>query len=346
MPMMKAALYDGKGTMRIEELPQPEVERDTVIVRVRRSGICGSDLNIYRGMKEPEKLPAGHEPAGEIVEIGLGVEGWSIGDRVAVEAVAQGRACGRCRFCLAGQYRRCLNLVEGWGGAFAQYIKRKALGCYRLPDRLSWEEGALVEPLAVSVHGVRRGKLRWNETVVVLGAGTIGLTSIAAARTMGAGKLFATARYKHQAAMALRLGADAVFSPEGGELEEAIAGATGGLGADLVIETVGGRSSATLRQAISIARGLGRIVVLGGFREPVEVDFLTPLLNEQAIVFAQCYSILEERHDFDIAIDILASGTLPLEDMVTHTFPLERVQEAFSTAYDKSTGSIKVQLVP
>jgi len=343
---MKAALHDGVSGMRVVEVARPQVEQDTVLVRVRAAGICGSDLNIYRRTTEPEKLPAGHEVAGEIAEIGPGVEGWSVGDHVAVETVGQGRACRRCRFCLAGQYRRCLNLAQGWGGGFAQFIKRKALGCYRLPDHLSWEEGALVEPLAVSVHGVRRGKMRGGETVVVLGAGTIGLTSVAAARAMGAGKVFATARHQHQAEMARRLGADATFSPEGPELKEAVADSTDGLGADLVFETVGGTTAATLQQAISVVRGLGRIVVLGGFYGTMELDLLTPLLEEQALIFSQCYAILDERHDFEIAIDILASGKLSLKEMVTHTFPLEEAQEAFRTAYDKTTGSIKVQLTP
>jgi len=193
---------------------------------------------------------------------------------------------------------------------------------------------------------VRRGKMRGGETVVVLGAGTIGLTSVAAARAMGAGKVFATARHQHQTEMARRLGADATFSPEGPELKEAVADSTDGLGADLVFETVGGTTAATLRQAISVVRGLGRIVVLGGFHGTMELDLLTPLLKEQALIFSQCYSILDERHDFEIAIDILASGKLPLKEMVTHTFPLEEAQEAFRTAYDKTTGSIKVQLTP
>ena len=343
--MMKAALHDGE-VMQVVEIPRPDVERDTAIVRVRASGICGSDLNVLRDSTEPQELPSGHEIAGEIVEIGPGVKGWSVGDRVAVDTVTLGRACGTCRFCRAGQYFHCLNQAEGWGGGFAQYVKRKALGCHRLPDGLSWEEGALVEPLAVSVHGVRKGKLRGGEAVVVLGAGTIGLTTVAAARAMGAGRIFATARHKHQADMALKLGADAVFAPDDPGLKETLDEATSGLGADLVVETVGGYSGETVKQAIEVCRPLGRVVVLGGFRKPVEMEFLPLLQGEKALVFAVCYSISDERHDFEIAIDIIASGKLPLKDMVTHTFSLEQVREAFKTAYDKSTGSIKVQLTP
>jgi len=138
-------------------------------------------------------------------------------------------------------------------------LKRKGVACYRLPDHVSWEEGALVEPLAAGVHGIRRARMMGGETVVVLGSGTIGLTAIAAARAMGAGKIFITARYKQQADMAVRLGADVAFSPERPEFEEAVTETTHGAGADIVIETVGGRDFTTMTQAISVARGKGRI---------------------------------------------------------------------------------------
>lgn len=332
------------------DLPRPEVEPETVIIRVRASGICGSDLGRYRKPDWVEKLPAGHEVSGEVVEIGERVDGLSIGDKVAVEAVAQGKACGRCRFCLAGQYRRCFTIgdpeqwvTQGWGGGFAEYLKRRGVACYKLPGHVSWEEGALVEPVAVGVHAIRRARMLGGETVAVLGTGTIGLTAIAAARMMGAGKIFATSRYKHQGDMALRLGADAVFSPEEPELKEALAEATHGAGADIVIETVGGMDCTTLQEAIAVARGMGRIIVCGIFHAPVEFDLLIPYRKEQSIIFSQCYSYIDEIHDFDIARDIVASGRLPIGDMVTHIFPLEKAHEALDTAFNKRTGCIKVQ---
>jgi len=143
--------------------------------------------------------------------------------------------------------------------------------------------------------------------------------------------------------MAKRLGADDALPPEGAALADALARVTDGLGADLTIETVGGKSEATVVQAIDVTRMQGRIVVLGGFRAPLTVDWLPPLLKEQSIIFASCYSVLNGRHDYELAIDLLASGKAPLKHMVTHRFPLEDVQLAFETAYDKSVGSIKVQ---
>ena len=344
MAMMKAAFFDGNDAMMLAELPQPTPSPNDVVIRVRATGICGSDLLMNADKTEPDQIPFGHEVAGEIVDVGAGVSSSLVGQRVAIETIGQGLACAQCWYCRQGQFRQCLNKAENEGGGFAQYMKRRAIGCYALPENLSWEEGALVEPLAVSVHGVRRGQMQGGETVVVLGAGNIGLTAIAAARALGAGKIFATARHAQQAEMAQRLGADAVLPSEGPALREAVADATRGRGADVTIETVGGRSGVTLEQSIDVTRMQGRIVILGGFRRPITLDWLPPLLKEQSIIFSSCYSILNGQHDYELAIDMLSSGKAPLQQLVTHAFPLEEIHQGFTTAYDKTTGSIKVQI--
>ena len=346
MATMIVGLHDGKETVRLAEIERPVAGRGDALIRVRASGICGSDLLMNADKTEPDTRPSGHEVAGEIVEVGEGVDRARIGERVAVDVLGHGKACGRCYFCRMGQFRQCLDKAhqEGGGfGGFAQYMVRRAAGCYTMPDGLSWEEGALVEPLAVSVHGLRRGQMRGGEIVAVLGAGNIGLTAVAAARAYGAGKVFVTARHPQQADMAKRLGADEALSPEGSALADALARVTDGLGADLTIETVGGKSEATVVQAIDVTRMQGRVVILGGFRAPITVDWLPPLMKEQSLIFASCYSILDGRHDYEIAIDLMASGKTPLKQMVTHRFPLEDVERAFEIANDKSVGSIKVQ---
>ena len=209
---------------------------------------------------------------------------------------------------------------------------------------MSWEEAALVEPLAVSVHGVRLGNLKGGEVVTVLGSGNIGLTAIAAARALGAGKVIASARYEQQATMAKMVGADEVYPDRGPELWDAIAEATGGRGSDMTIETVGGHQSATMHQSVEVTRRQGRIVIVGGFRRPFEFDFLTPMLKEQVFVFSSCYNVLDGRHDYEVAIDMIASGRATIEPMVTHRYALDDIQKAFETAYDKNSGSVKVQI--
>jgi threonine dehydrogenase-like Zn-dependent dehydrogenase len=144
--------------------------------------------------------------------------------------------------------------------------------------------------------------------------------------------------------MAKSLGADDALSPEGGVFQDAIEKITDGRGADLTIETVGGKSNATLKQAIEVTRTQGRIVVLGGFHAPITLDWMEPLLKEQSVIFSSCYSVIDGRHDYEVAIDLLDSGRAQLEQMVTHRYPLERIQEGFGTAYDKTTGSVKVQI--
>ena len=343
MTTMKAGLYDGDGAMQLAEVARPKPGPGDVVAQVRCTGICGSDLLNYYKNTTPETLPAGHEVAGEIAEVGEGVDPGLVGRRVAIENVGHGRACGSCWYCRSGQYVQCTDQAPPHGGGYAEFIKRRAWGCYTVPDSLSWEEAALVEPLAVSVHGVRRGQMAGGETVLVLGAGNIGLTAVAAARAMGAGKVLVTARHPHQAELAKRLGAEALAS-EGGDLQGQVAAATEGRGADLTIESVGGYTDATLRQSIELTRVQGLIVILGAFHEPVTLDWITPLLKEQSIIFSSCYSVLGGRHDYEIAIDLITAGRVELEQMVTHRFPLEEVRQAFETAYDKSTGSVKVQI--
>ncbi len=344
MATMKAAFFDGGSSMMLADIPEPEPGPDDVIVRVRATGICGSDLLMNVDKTEPDEIPFGHEVAGEIAEVGSGVDTSLVGQRVAIETIGHGLACATCWYCRQGQFRQCLNKRPNEGGGFAQYMKRRAMGCYALPDALSWEDGALVEPLAVSVHGVRRGQMQGGETVAVLGSGNIGLTAIAAARALGAGKILATARHAQQAEMARALGADEVLSTDGTNLKDAIEAVTEGRGADLTIETVGGHNGATLEQSIDVTRMQGRIVILGGFRRPITLDWLPPLLKEQSIIFSSCYSIMNGQHDYELAIDMLASGRTPLNQIVTHRYSLEEIGQGFATAYDKTTGSIKVQI--
>lgn len=343
MGTMKAALHDGVDAMHSAEIEKPAVGPRDAMVKVRSAGICGSDLLNYPQATKPETLPGGHEVAGEIVEVGADVDAGRVGQRVAVETIGHGRACLECWFCRIGQYRTCRNSAADRGGGYAQYIVRLAAGCYQLPDGLSWEEAALVEPLAVSVHAVRRAPISGGETVAVLGAGNIGLTAVAAARALGAGAVLVSARHEHQADMARRLGADHALPP-GPDFEDAVRDATDGRGADMTIETVGGHSEATIKQAIEVTRMQGKIVVLGGFHRPLTLDWLEPLLKEQSIIFSSCYSVIDGRHDFQVAIDLMASGRAQLRQMVTHKFALDDIQEAFATASDKSTGSIKVQI--
>ena len=344
---MKALLHDGEYGYKAGVLPMPEVEEGTVIVRVKAVGICRSHIRKHGcPLEQPETVPDGYEVAGEIVEIGRGVRGWHLGDRVAVDVTARGLACGKCVSCRIGRSRWCVNRIEGWGGGFAEYMKRKARGCYLLPKGLSWQVGALTEPFAVAIHGLRRGSFTKGDSLAVLGSGTIGLATIATARHWGTASIVATAKHALQAEVALALGADEVFNVDTPDLEDALVGANGGVGPDVVVEAVGGTSPDTIRTAIELARPMGKVVVLGGFLRPIELDLIPPLVDELSMVFAHCYHDLPPPADFQLAIDTLNSGQLPFERIVTHTFGFDQVDDAFVMASRKSKGAIKVQFAP
>ena len=347
MPEMLAALWNGVDTVDIKSVPRPAPGPDDALVRVTAEGICGSDLNYYRRLKEPETVPGGHETAGEVVEVGARVDPSIIGQRVAVEVIGHGNACLACWYCRRGQYTHCTEKRDWGGGGFAEYVTRRAAACYPLADSMTWEEGALVEPFAVSIRGLHRGGLTAGDTVVVLGSGNIGLTAIAAARALGAGKVIATARHPHQAELARKLGADVVMDPADADAKDAVYDLTGGRGADITVETVGGSDNIdTLVQAVDLTRVMGSIVVLGVFYGQTPTDWLQPLIKEQSVIFSLCYGIDNGRHEFQTAIDLIASGAVDLKPMVTHTYPLTEMPQALATAYDKSTGSVKVQLRP
>lgn len=341
---MKAALDDGTGDYRLHEIPMPEMFEGAALIRVRQSGICGSDLHMTNARTEAQTLPSGHEVAGEIVELPKGETRFKVGDRVALETIGAGRACMRCHYCRAGFYRHCQDLTPDTGGAFAEYMTRSVTGLFKLPDELDWVDGALVEPMAVSVHALRYAQMKPGDVVGVTGSATIGLSAIGAAHAFGARKVIATAKYPHQAEMAKKMGADVVVGAEPGEFEDACKAATGGLGVDITVESVGGRQTAALHQAIAATRPMGKTVNLGGIKVPMEIDLLDPLLREIALLNVSCYIVIDGVHDYEVAIDLLTSGKVPYREIVTHKYGLDDIQEGFATAYDKSSGSVKVHI--
>jgi threonine dehydrogenase-like Zn-dependent dehydrogenase len=213
---------------------------------------------------------------------------------------------------------------------------------YKLPDEIDCELGALLEPLTVSVHGLRLVDMRFGDRVAVLGSGTIGLAAIAAARAMGATFIGATARHPQQKAMAEAMGADAVFdaTDEGArQLTSACAGA------DVVVETVGGHAD-TLAQALQVVATRGRISVLGAFTKPVQIHPIFFFLKEPKVVGSNCYGRPGRLSDYEMSIEIMRRQPETMRRLITHRFPLEDVAKAYETADDKSTGAIKVQVTP
>ena len=340
------ALDDGSGNYFVKQIEFPEVFDGAAIIDIKASGICGSDLHMTNERIEPQTIPSGHEIAGEIIELPKSYTGnLAIGDRVAIDNIGAGKSCSNCYYCNYGQFRHCVNPSPETGGGFSQFITRKPSGLFKISDQMDWNDGALVEPMAVSVHGFRFANFLPGETVAIVGSSTIGLSSIAVAKSFGAKTIIASAKYHQQAEAAKNMGADIVVSSEPGELENKCFEITEGIGVDVVVETIGGTSNIPLTQASKCVKNTGKVLVLGGFRNPIEVNFLQPMIKEISFIPATCYANINGKHDFEIAIDILSSGNHPYKEIVTHQYSLEDIQEGFKTAYDKSSGSIKVHII-
>jgi L-iditol 2-dehydrogenase len=332
---MLAAYFTGKEEVSVRQADTPAPGPGQVLVRVRACGICGTDLHFYHG-----ELPAlpdfspGHEFAGEIAALGEGVRGFAEGERVAAEPIIR---CGRCSYCLIGQYHLCPKRVligAFHQGALAEYITVPAYTLYRLPDELDFALGAFVEPMAVAVHGVHLAQVGPAQRVLVLGAGAIGLTSILAAKAAGAGEVIATCRYDHQGEAAKEMGADRILSPDdvAGLQSESI---------DAVIQTVGGD---TIEQALHVVRLGGWVSVLALMPAPVSLNALSLMRKEVRIVGGITYCRPGHRSDFDVAIGILKANPDRARRLITHTYPLAEAADAFAAAHDKSTKSLKVQV--
>jgi 2-desacetyl-2-hydroxyethyl bacteriochlorophyllide A dehydrogenase len=341
---MKAALLTAPRNIELTEVDDIAADAGEVLVRMCNVGICGSDLHFYRGeFPLPKGFVLGHECAGEVTAVGDGVKGFAPGDRVAVEGF---KVCLTCAYCRSGRYQHCperkaFGLNEH--GGLREYQALPSYALYRLPDEIDFELGALLEPLTVSVHGLRLVDMRFGDRVCVLGSGAVGLTAVAAARAMGASFIASTARYPQQREMAAAMGADLVV--EG--TNEGIAAATkaAGGGFDVVVETVGGHAE-TLGQALQAVAINGRISVLGAFSQPVSIHPIMLFVKEPTIVGSNCYGRGGRQSDYELAIEIMRRRPEEFRRLITHRYGLDEIATAYATADDKSSGAIKVMVSP
>ena len=339
---MKAALFNGPCSIAVQEAEIPEVPAGFALLRSARTGICGSDLHMYRGEWGQPRYAGGHELAGMVVRTGAGVTRVAVGDKACAECFSH---CGACRFCRMGEYHLCdhrVFIAAAAHGGFAEYALLHESSLYRLPSDMDLERGALVEPLAVSHRAVHQTGLRGGETVAVIGSGAIGLMAVLAARVLGAGRVIATARYPHQAEMAERMGAGDALLGEGETLRKAVQERTGGMGVDRVVETTATESG--FRDALHLARKGGSISLVGGYWEPIRADLGMVVGKELSVAGSCCYGFEGARTDFEAAIDLLHSGRVQADAVVSHRFSLEEIADAFRTAHDKRSGAVKVMV--
>jgi len=344
---MWAAVARGRDALAIERVTLPEPGAGEVRVRVRACGICGTDLHLFHAGLLPQGLTPGHEIAGVVDRCGPGVDAFAVGDTVVIEPL---RSCGECAACRAGRDSICPQLkilgVHESGG-MAEYVVAPARRLFRVPADLSPGLAALAEPLAVVLHGLRRGSFAPGQRVLVLGAGTVGLLAVLAARARGAGEVLLTARHAHQAELGRALGATRLL----GEAE-ATAGALAKVArktpADLVVETVGGTAD-TLRTAGAALAPGGTVAVLGVFLGAATIDPYPLFMKEGALVWSNCYARASQNHpraDFDDAVALVDAERERLARILTHSVPLGDTPRGFALAADKKAGAVKVTVLP
>jgi len=339
--MMKAAVFREVGApLVVEEVAAPTAGPGQMILKVIHCGVCGTDLHYTEeGTPVAPGAVIGHEFCGEVVEIGAGVPGhWKVGDR-AVSMPFVG--CGTCGHCLAGKPIWCRSMrshASGqMSGGFAEYTPIGAAGSVKLPAGVSWDEAALVEPLAVGLHGVRRARLDAGSNVLVVGAGPVGLAVVVWAKAVGARRIVVTARSNRGANMALALGAtDFIESDK--DVRREFRRLTGAQ-PDAVFECVGAQG--ILEQCIFYAPIHGQVVVIGGCMRADVITPATAMNKELTVTFALAYDLF----DFEVTVDRLARGLVDPTTMITDRVDFDDFPAAFE-ALRQRTHQCKVLLSP
>lgn len=339
---MKALRWYGRRDLRCDDVPEPSPGPGELKIKVTLAGICGSDIKEYTSgpvMIPPERVPLtiGHEYVGRVADVGEGVTGFEIGDRVSGVG---NYACGKCYSCKMGYPNTCLD--QGFAGlrsegCFAEYFTIPAYSCYPLPDNVSDEAGAMVEPLAVSLHAVHRGNVQLGDTVVVVGDGTIGLCAAAGARVAGASYVYLVAKHREHGKLGRKMGAADVLYLDEGDPVERLQELTGGLGADVALECVGRPDTPQL--AVDLTRRHGTVVIVGVFARSGTIDFNTLMFTERSMVGSSIY-IDEGR----TAIELMADGRIDPAPLVTSIVPLENGAEGFARLLDNKENNVKVLL--
>lgn len=340
---MKAAVLRGVGDLRLEELPDPKPKANEVLIRVRASGVCGTDVHMWEGKNNEGTFPfiPGHEWSGEVLEVGKEIKSIKVGDKVVGEPFIPCGVCPNCRDGMAGVM--CIQ-PEYYGftwdtpGGFAEYVCTKEARLHVVPKSVGFEEAALIEPASVAYHGIwgGGGSVAPHDRVVVYGAGPIGLLSMLECQASGA-RVIVVEPIPYRRDMAKKLGADVTLDPTPG-YKERIMDETGGRGATLVLECSG--SDAALADSIDIVGKQARIVLVGqsvGRKVPIEIGMA---IWKATTIYGSC----DSPFFFPKTLDFMGRRLVDLTQVVTHRFPLDRIHEAFELGKNASdSGKIIIE---
>ncbi len=342
MKTMKVAMYYNNNDIRIEEMPIPKINDDELLVKVQASGICGSDvMEWYRRKTAPRVL--GHEIAGDIVEVGKNIKKYSIGDRVFI---SHHIPCNNCNFCNNNQHTLCdtLHSTNFYPGGFAEYLKVPEInvdrGTFVLPKKMTYEEGAFIEPLACVVRGFRIADMKPEQSILILGSGIAGLLQIKLAKAMGAKKIIATDINEKRLKIAKKFGADITINAKE-NVSRLVKKNNDGMLADFVILCAGVPSA--VKQAFDSVSSGGTILFFAMTKPGVEIPFpLFDIWNKQVKIVSTYAGAPKDIID---AIDLLESKKVEVTDMITHRFPLSEAAKGFQLVA-KAQDSMKVIIEP
>jgi threonine dehydrogenase-like Zn-dependent dehydrogenase len=351
---MKATVFHGKDDIRVEDVPQPHPAAGEAVIRVTLTTICGTDLHIVRGEYPVNPgLVIGHEPVGVIEELGEGVSGYAIGDRVLVGAITP---CGQCHACLSGHLSQCghgagYEAIGGWrfgntiNGAQAEYllVPSAQANLAKIPDELSDEQVVLLADIAsTGFSGAESGNIRLGDSVVVFAQGPIGLSATAGAKLMGATLIIGVDGDDHRLAMSRRMGADVVLDYRKVDVVSEVQKLTGG-GVDVAIEALG--TQPTFETALRCLRPGGTLSSLGVYSGKLQIPYesFAAGLGDHRIVTTLCPGGKERMRRL---MEVVRSGRVDFTPLLTHSFSLDKIADAYQLFGSRSDGVLKVAIRP
>ncbi len=337
----RAAYMTGINKMEIRDIEVPKLREKDVLVKLEYVGVCGSDVHYLEHGKIGDFIVngdfiLGHECAGTVVEVGSGVQNLQVGDKVALEP---GITCGQCEFCKTGRYNLCPDVeflaTPPYHGSLMNYIAFPENMCFKLPDNITTKEGALVEPLAVGMHSANQGDVKLGSSVVILGAGTIGLVTLLACKANGATDITVVDVIPKRLEYAMKLGATNTINAAETDVFAEIDKLTDKKGVDVVIETAG--SARTISQTPYLVKNGGTIVLVGlAPQDIIEFNFAKIMAKEATIK-----SVFRYKNIYPTAIKAISKGIIDITGIVTHEFDFDDVANAFDYVINNKQDVVK-----
>ncbi len=345
---MKAVVLEGPNRFGPKMIDKPKIKADEILLKMERAAICGTDIRILEGKKTKDvRYPSviGHEFCGTIDELGNEVEGYTAGEKVSIANVIP---CGSCSSCLNGRENACMNRTAigyQYDGGFAEYVRIPqsciaAGNVVKLPENVSFTAGALIEPLSCCIRGLKNAGTGFNDTVLVVGAGPIGLMHIQLSKIAGASKVIVSEPNEFRRSKAKILGADVIIDPAKQNLKELLMKETNGLGVDVIILAIG--VPAIVDSTIELCKKGGTVCLFAGFSGTGECEIKANTIHYNEIKV--CGSTAYKRSDYLAAAEMVKTEKISLDEIATHTYRLDDFAEAYHM--NKSGAGLKIMIKP